>query len=496
LNSNVPSNSSASTTAPPKRAGGAALYSAARVWSQISAAALFLVAAGVLLPAGLGEFMIAASIYGALSVIVGQGVYEYVLKEHDSDTAPVTAFVLNMATATIAAIAAIGISFILPGILHSEKPSILLRWLAPVFYLDAIVLLMECVVLRRGWIARTAIATLIAETVGLAAAFASLAAGLGVMALVVQRAVRGLALGIVYFFSHQWRPRLGFDKTEARAIIRFSRAIASSRGVWLGSTALIDVMIGSFLNLGDAGLFRLANRLLNIGNDILFQPFKALLWVELPPLRNDPKAFTAKLMALMEIYGTGMFAVVWGMALIAASALPLLLGPEWQAAAPVTMTLALARLINLPTSAAEAVFPLNNRNRLFLISSLITSGAYILAILIAAPHGIFWAGFSFACVAIFTEFFLLPPMLRACGGGLAPVLNLMARLTANAIIMTLVVLPCLMFGPHLGLTKWPLVLTAIALGGAAYVLSARILTPNGANAYLAPLTKLARLRVR
>ncbi len=492
MKNSAPPNAPVSGDTTPKRGRGAALYSAARVWSQVAAASLFLAAAGILQPAGLGEFLIAASIFAALSVIVGQGVYEYVLKEHDSDTAPVTAFVINMATATVAAIAAVGIAFILPSVLNSNKPSILLCWLAPIFYLDAIVSLMECVILRRGWINRTAIATLLAETTGLVAALAALAIGAGVIALVIQRAVRGATLGFVYLVSYRWRLQFGFSPSEALAIIRFSQAIVSSRGVWLGCNALIDVMIGAFLNLADAGLFRLANRLLNIGNDILFQPFRALLWVELPPLRGDPKAFNAKLMSLVEIYGTGLFAVVWGMALIAGAALPLLLGSQWQAAAPAVMTLALARLIGLPTSPAEAVFPLNNRNHLFVMSSLVSSGAYIAAIYLAAPHGLFWAGFAFACVALFTQFFLLRPMLHSCCGTLAPMLYLMARLTANATIMTLAVWPCILFGPRMGLEGWPLVVAVMLLGAAFYVFSARLFTPEGANAYLDPVLRFSR----
>ncbi len=476
----------------PTRGAGAVLFSASRIWTQIAAAILFLAAAGILTPAGLGEFLIAASIYTALSVIVGQGVYEYVLKEHDSQTAPVTAFVFNMATATIAAAAAFGISFLLPHILHSDNSATLLRYLAPVFYLDAMALLMECVILRQGGIARTAIATIVAETAGLLAGLASLFAGLGIIALVIQRVTRGAAYVAVYGVSYSWRPRLGFDRADARAIIRFIPAIISSRGINAGSTALIDLTIGSLLSLGDAGLFRLANRLLTIGSDLLFQPFKALLWVELPPLRRDSAAFAAKLMQLTEIFGAGYFAVVWGMALIAGVALPLLLGPEWQAASSAVMALGLARLISMPMSAAEAVFALNNRNRLIVWSSVIGSIVSVAVIYVAAPYGLLWTSIGFAFVSLLTLVFLLPFMLQAGGIPLSSMLSLIVRLSANAVAMTAVVAPWLAFAPNFGVTNWMLVASGIGLGAAAYLLAARIFTPASLTAYLRPVVKIMR----
>lgn len=480
----------------PNRGAGAVLFSASRIWTQIAAAFLFLAAAGMLNPAGLGEFLIAASIYAALSVIVGQGVYEYVLKEHDSQTAPITAFVFNMASATIAAAAAFGISFLLPHILRSDHSATLLRYLAPVFYLEAMALLMESVILRQGGIARTAIATIVAETAGLLAGLASLFAGLGILALVIQRVTRGAAYVAVYSVSYTWRPRLGFNPDDARAILRFIPAIISSRGINAGSTALIDLTIGSLLSLGDAGLFRLANRLLTIGSDLLFQPFKALLWVELPPLRRDAAAFAAKLMRLTEIFGAGYFAVVWGMALVAGTILPLLLGPEWQAATSAIIALGLARLIHMPMSAAEAVFALNNRNRLIIWSSVAAALVSVTVIYFAAPHGLLWTSIGFVLVALLTQIFLLPYMLHVSGVQISAMLGLIARLSANALAMTVIIAPWLAFAPRAGVTGWALAASAIVLGAAGYLLAARLFTPEALTVYSRPAAKFMRRFIR
>src|ERR1700747_2519003 len=63
---------------------GSALLAFSRVWVQVTGAILFLAISIALEPSEFGEFAIAASIYSALALIVGHGVYEYVMKMHDS----------------------------------------------------------------------------------------------------------------------------------------------------------------------------------------------------------------------------------------------------------------------------------------------------------------------------------------------------------------------------------------------------------------------------
>ena len=157
----------------------------------------------------------------------------------------------------------------------------------------------------------------------------------------------------------------------------------------MGSTAGIDVVIGAALSTADAGLFRLVARLLTVGSDILFQPFRAHMWVSLPPLQSDPDCFSKTAFNLLEVFGVGLFAAMIGFSLVAAPLFGLLLDPEWQRAVPVVYALALARVIGLPLYTTEVVFALTNKTGFMAVTAVIATTLSIAGALITAPAGLY-----------------------------------------------------------------------------------------------------------
>jgi O-antigen/teichoic acid export membrane protein len=280
---------------------GSALLAFSRVWVQVTGAALFLAISIAVDPSEFGEFAIAASIYSALALFVGHGVYEYVMKMHDSPTAPVTGFYLNMACAAATAFLAIATSFLLTPLLKTAGVGHLLRLLAPAFFLQGCNTLMESVLMRRGQIGTVAILTMVADTLALGVALTFLGFGAGALALVIQRLSREGVLTGAFALSRRWEMRFAFDFQEAKQILRFAQNIIMARGIGAGAGAITDLFIGTALSVADAGLFRLANRLVNLGTDILFQPFRSSLWVRLPPLRQNPTAFAHATLEMTEL---------------------------------------------------------------------------------------------------------------------------------------------------------------------------------------------------
>jgi O-antigen/teichoic acid export membrane protein len=471
---------------------GSALLAFSRVWVQVTGAVLFLAISIALDPSEFGEFAIAASIYGALALIVGHGVYEYVMKMHDSPTAPVTGFFLNMACAAATAALAIIISFFLTPLLKTEVVGHLLRLLAPAFFLQGCNTLMESVLMRRGQIGTVAILTMAADTLGLSVAMAFLGFGAGALALVIQRLSREGLLTVAYALSRRWQMRFAFDFQEAKQILRFAQNIIMARGIGAGAAAITDLFIGTALSVADAGLFRLANRLVNLGTDILFQPFRSTLWVRLPPLRHSPAPFARATLEMSEVFGVGLFAVIGGMAVTASAALPLVLGQKWQAAVPVVCALAIGRLISMPNCSAEAVLALRDRERFMVVSSFWGSLLTLAAIIFSAPYGIIWCGVAVAVAGLLSQFYILPVMAKCCGLKILDFIKLMLRLTANAVVMALVVLPWLMLGDRLSVRAWLLVVSAVLVGAIAYALAARRFTPLGYLAYERPLVETFR----
>jgi O-antigen/teichoic acid export membrane protein len=471
---------------------GSALLAFSRVWVQVTGAVLFLAISIALEPSEFGEFAIAASIYGALALIVGHGVYEYVMKMHDSPTAPVTGFFLNMASAAATACLAIGISFFLTPLLKTAVVGHLLRLLAPAFFLQGCNTLMESVLMRRGQVGTVAILTMAADTLGLCVAVAFLGFGAGALALVIQRLSREGILTAAFALSRRWEMRFAFDFQEAKQILRFAQNIILARGIGAGAAAITDLFIGTALSVADAGLFRLANRLVSLGTDILFQPFRSALWVRLPPLRENPTAFARATLEMTEVFGVGLFAVIGGMAVTASAALPLVLGAKWQGAVPVVCALAIGRLVSMPNNSAEAVLALRDRVRFMVVSSIWGSILTLAAIVVSAPYGIVWCGVAVAVAGLLSQFYILPVLAQCCSLRILDFIKLMLRLTVNASAMALIVVPWLLLGERLGLHAWLLAASAILAGAIAYAFAARRFTPLGYLAYERPLVETFR----
>jgi O-antigen/teichoic acid export membrane protein len=361
---------------------GSALIAFSRAWVQVTGAVLFLAILIALEPSEFGEFAIAASIYSALALIVGHGVYEYVMKMHDSPTAPVTGFFLNMACAAATACLAIAISFFLT--LCSKRRSLASAEAAGSDFFPARLQHPDG---KRSDASRASGYSgdldYGADTLALGVALAFLGFGAGALALVIQRLSREGILTGAFALSRRWEMRFAFDFQEAKQILRFAQNIIMARGIGAGAAAITDLFIGTALSMADAGLFRLANRLVNLGTDILFQPFRSTLWVRLPPLRHIPAPFARATLEMTEVFGVGLFAVIGGMAVTASAVLPLVLGQKWQGAVPVVCALAIGGLISMPNSSAEAVLALRDRVRFMVVSSIWGSILTLAAIVVS-----------------------------------------------------------------------------------------------------------------
>jgi O-antigen/teichoic acid export membrane protein len=195
---------------------------------------------------------------------------------------------------------------------------------------------------------------------------------------------------------------------------------------------------------------------------------------------------------MTEVFGVGLFAVIGGMAVTASAALPLVLGQKWQGAVPVVCALAIGRLVSMPNSSAEAVLALRDRVRFMVISSIWGSILTLAAIVVSAPYGIIWCGVAVAVAGLLSQFYILPVLAQCCGLKILDFIKLMLRLTANALVMALVVVPWLMLGDRLGLHAWLLVGSAILAGTIAYAFAARRFTRLGYSAYEAPLLETFR----
>jgi PST family polysaccharide transporter len=304
------------------------------------------------------------------------------------------------------------ISVAIPHIVDGPKIPQVLLMMIPVFFLSGMTTLLESVVMKRGAVKKVGYTTVIADTVSLILALMSLKLGAGVFSLVVQRVVREFVIMATYGVANPWTPRFVLDRLEAVYAIKFARNIVGARIIGLGGTAVIDVTIGALLGAREAGIYRLVVRLLTIGADILFQPFRAALWVRLPQMHDDTPALRRAYMDLVEVFGVGMFAAMTGMTLIAAPMFGLFFKPEWQDAVPLVALLAISRLIYVPGMAGEVIFALSNHMRFLMQFSVASAVLMVGAAFVSAHFGLTTFIIAGIGVALILQSWQLPQMAR------------------------------------------------------------------------------------
>lgn len=451
--------------------------------AQVCSAILFLLTSAAVSPTEFGEFAIATSIFLALATCVGHGTYEYIIKARESKTAVPTVFLLNLASATLMTIAVAAIIGVIPHIVDGPAIPKLLALLSPAFFLMALNTLMEGVALKHGEVTKVGVASIASETVALIAALAALYGGAGIYALVIQRLIREGTITCIYGLTSRWEPRILFDVNEAKWATKFALAIVTTRFIQMGSSAGVDLIVGARLSVADAGLFRLVTRLLTVGSDVLYQPFRAAMWVSLPPLQKDHEAFSRTAFYLLEVFGVGLFATMAGSALIAAPAFDLAFSPDWQRAVPVVYAIALARLFTLPQMASEFVFALKSRMTIMTTGAIVSSLLGIGAALLSAPGGLYVFAAAQIAVSIINQLWIVPIMSTSGHMAIPTLLSLMGRLSLNIIAMMAIAGPWCFVLRRDGWADIPVIVSTIVIGALVYILAARKFTPAGYRAY-------------
>ena len=462
---------------------GAALASFSRVWAQASGGVLLLASSAVLTPSLFGEFVLASSIFSVLAIFAGHGVYEYVLKENTSKTAPMTAAVLNFCLASVVCLLTVTLSFFVDPLFHSTHVGPLMRLLSPALFLQGGNLVLETVLLRRQHVTRVAGVMIASDSLGLGVALVALWLGLGPAALALQRVTREGALLAGYALADKWGARAKFNPEEANHMARFAAGIVGARLLTQGTSTSLDVAIGIVLSPAAAGLFRLANRLLAIAFDVLNYPMRTLMWVRLPPLKHDDVAFARVIMQMAATYGVAICALITGIAATAEPTFPLLFKPEWQAAWPVVVIMAIARMMGWPGSLIEPLLALRGNIRLLIIWDIANLVLGLGMLLFFSRYGLVAAAASQVLSTFIAQLFTVPIVARQCCTPLWDWLSLIGRLFACAAIMAASVWAWLAAAPHLGVEGAGALAIAIALGATIYIVVAARLAPEGMSAY-------------
>ena len=171
---------------------------------------------------------------------------------------------------------------------------------------------------------RANVAALTGGAVGIALAVD----GFGVWALVAQQLTAAAVSLVLYWSLGRWVPRLRFSRAHSRELLGFSvNVFVANMGGFLNRRA-DALLMGLFFGPVVVGIYRLADRLVDVLLELTMRPVGAVSLPHFSRLQTDPEALRQGVRSCMRV---AVLATVPAMLILAACSDYILavFGPEW-----------------------------------------------------------------------------------------------------------------------------------------------------------------------
>jgi O-antigen/teichoic acid export membrane protein len=268
-------------------------------------------------------------------------------------------------------------------------------------------------------------------------------AGHGVQALVFQRLAGVLFYAVMVCAVTRWLPPRPPSWPVLRASFRFSLPLMQASLVDYVSMTAYVMVVGLRMSVADVGHFRIAQRLVEVLQEIAFAPARKVFMPIFVAVRGDPdRRFEATLLMLDVL----MIFIFGAAAVAGAAARPLVLlmfGARWSEAVPVFAILTLMAPVTALYGVINPLLTAIGRTHLVSMFALVNVLIILAAAWFFSPYGLIVLAWALAARGLFTIFLFIPAMRIGLGRPVRPLLNLLvvpvvalaaARLAAFAVL--------------------------------------------------------------
>lgn len=369
--------------------GGGTLTAVSRAYVQIAQLAIFIAAGRVLGPTEFGIFALVSAVSFLALKVAEAGWSEYIMAW--SGPSAVLRQVYGLAWISGAVLALVGLcgagitSFFTA---HPSMPLLIAGFSVWIFLATPSAALTGAMI-RQGQITLSALAIMVAETVGLVVTLLALHWGQGVLALVIGR----LSLQLVFLAHTQFIsgliPQFGTDRVTLTEVARFSSNILVARLIASLRFYAATFIVGGFLGPAAVGFFRAGQRLTGAFAEVVGEPTRLLAWNSFRHARDSgaPDAFGRHAAVFFPALAIIAIPGFVGIALFGEDIVVGLLGEEWAPTAPVIAALSIASLLLSMGYATEPLLSLTNNTRMLPRLNAAYAVVGIGATFAAAPFG-------------------------------------------------------------------------------------------------------------
>ena len=212
--------------------------------------------------------------------------------------------------------------------------------------------------------------------------------------------------------SSSWRPQLPSRNRGTRSLVSFGANMAVSSFVYSLSRGVDSLLIGRIFGSASLGLYSRAAVLLNRPLEQLITPIETVFLPIFSRILPEPERYRR---TVLKVYETVALAGFFLTGLIFALAHPItlaVLGPKWDAAAPIFAGFTIGAVFLPLFSASTWLFASQARGRDSLVTSIIVSCTTVCAMLAGLPFGPTGVALAYSLCGLFV---LLPIMYYFAG---------------------------------------------------------------------------------
>lgn len=385
-------------------------WSAAQTWLlRIVNLGSFVLLSRLLAPEDFGLVALAAA-FGTLLSVVTEGGFSSFLVQRTS---------LDEKTKSTAFWTALAVSFVCGGLMCAGAPLLALAYsepgLTPIMMVLAITLPLtglssvqsallqrdlqfKSLAMRQIW------ATLVATVLVVALALA----GAGVWALVAQNVGFQLVASIMLWRASSWRPRMIWDKAQAKTMLSFSwKVLSGNLLVQLRDRAeqFIIAAVGGAVLLG---YWTVATRIISLLVEMSVSVIQKVMLPAFSRLKTDPPRLKRTYRQALTYTAMLVVPVMVLCSQTSDEVIPLVFGAQWHASAQVAMIMAISSLAASMNYFDRPMYLAQGRPGTDLLMTSIIVPLHVAAVLIAAPHGLVWVA-----IAVTLRTFLVWPLRLA-----------------------------------------------------------------------------------
>lgn len=222
---------------------------------------------------------------------------------------------------------------------------------------------------------------------------------------------------IAVWMASGWRPQRLARDVGTRPLVRFGADLTLVGVIYAVSRGCDNLLIGKFLGSDAVGLYSRATALLTRPLERLMAPAYTVIVPALSRLQNDPQRYRSAYIRVFEGLAILCFLLAGLLFPVASAVVRIVLGPQWEAAAPIFGALTLA-FLSFPLAAATSwLYTSQGRGRDLLRTASIQAAIMVPAFVVGLPFGATGVAIAYSAVSLLA----ILPLTFYIGGRTGPV---------------------------------------------------------------------------